>query len=104
MPQVEMTLDEKFAIARKAYERLDMGDREGYSRHKIGSHALLSGKSGQEKNKKGVSLYEKGITEAAVFFRVVGVWMRLARRHVNLIWEWNERSPKTLQTDLCRKG
>jgi len=33
MPQIEtMTLDEKFAIARKAHERLDMGDREGYSR------------------------------------------------------------------------
>jgi hypothetical protein len=27
-----MTLDEKFAIGRKAFELLDAGDREGYSR------------------------------------------------------------------------
>ena len=33
MPQIEtMTLDEKFAIGRKAFELLDAGDREGYSR------------------------------------------------------------------------
>ena len=33
MPQTQtMTLDEKFAIGRKAFELLDAGDREGYSR------------------------------------------------------------------------
>ena len=33
MPQAQtMTLDEKFAIGRKAFELLDAGDREGYSR------------------------------------------------------------------------
>jgi len=33
MPQTRtMTLDEKFAIGRKAFELLDAGDREGYSR------------------------------------------------------------------------
>ena len=33
MPHIEtMSLDEKFAIGRKAFELLDAGDREGYSR------------------------------------------------------------------------
>ena len=33
MPQIEtMTLDEKLAITRRAFELLDAGDREGYSR------------------------------------------------------------------------
>jgi len=33
MPQTQtMTLDEKFAIGRKAFELLDAGDREGYIR------------------------------------------------------------------------
>jgi hypothetical protein len=33
MPQIEtMSLDEKLAISRKAFELLDAGDREGFSR------------------------------------------------------------------------
>jgi len=33
MPQIEtMSLDEKLAISRKAFELLDAGDREGYNR------------------------------------------------------------------------
>jgi len=33
MPQIEtMSLDEKLAISRRAFELLDAGDREGYSR------------------------------------------------------------------------
>jgi len=33
MPQIEtMTLDEKLAISRRAFELLDAGDREGYDR------------------------------------------------------------------------
>ena len=33
MPQIEtMTLDEKLAISNKAFELLDAGDREGFSR------------------------------------------------------------------------
>jgi hypothetical protein len=33
MPQIEtMSLDEKLAISRKAFELLDAGDREGYHR------------------------------------------------------------------------
>jgi len=61
MSQVEtMALDEKFAIARKACERLDMGDREGYSRliRSVPMPSYLA-KVARTKNKKGVPLMKR---------------------------------------------
>jgi len=56
MPQTQtMTLDEKFAIGRKAFELLDAGDREGYSRLTRSIPMPPFGEGCQRENRRGFS-------------------------------------------------